>query len=92
MEKAASSPAHLPYKKGRTYEQYVGKAGLQRFGKRKWRKYVFDVIARLSAALEVDDVVLWGGNAKLIKRLPPGVRSGSNSRAFLGGFRLWRKA
>ena len=83
--------AHLPYKKGRTYEQYVGKAGLKRFGKRKWRKYVVDVIARLSAALEVDDVVLGGGNAKLIKRLSPGVRSGSNGHAFLGGFRLWSR-
>jgi polyphosphate glucokinase len=83
--------AHLPYKKGRTYEEYVGKAGLKRFGKKKWRKHVADVIARLSAALEVDDVVIGGGNAKLIKRLPPGVRSGSNSRAFLGGFRLWRR-
>jgi polyphosphate glucokinase len=83
--------AHLPYKKGRTYEEYVGKAGLKRFGKKKWRRHVADVIARLSAALEVDDVVIGGGNAKLIKRLPPGVRSGSNSRAFLGGFRLWRR-
>jgi polyphosphate glucokinase len=83
--------AHLPYKNGRTYEQYVGKAGLKRFGKRKWRKHVADVIARFSAALEVDDVVLGGGNAKLMKRLPPGVRSGSNGHAFLGGFRLWRQ-
>jgi polyphosphate glucokinase len=83
--------AHLPYRKGRTYEQYVGKAGLKRFGKKKWRKYVVDVIARLSAALEVDDVVLGGGNAKLIKRLPPGVRSGSNGHAFLGGYRLWSR-
>src|SRR5262245_40663913 len=84
--------AHLPYKKGRTYEEYVGKAGLKRFGKKKWRKHVADVVARLSAALEVDDVVIGGGNAKLIKRLPPGARSGSNSRAFLGGFRLWRRS
>jgi polyphosphate glucokinase len=83
--------AHLPYKNGRTYEEYVGKAGLERFGKKKWRKHVVDVIARLSAALEVDDVVVGGGNAKLMKRLPPGVRGGSNGRAFLGGFRLWRQ-
>jgi len=73
-----------------TPESPAGKAGLKRFGKRKWRKHVVDVIARLSAALEADDVVLGGGNAKLMKRLPPGVRSGSNGHAFLGGFRLWK--
>jgi polyphosphate glucokinase len=81
---------HLPYKKGRTYEDYVGKAGLERLGKRKWRKHVFDVVARLKAALEVEDVVLGGGNAKLLDRLPPHVRRGNNSYAQLGGERLWR--
>jgi polyphosphate glucokinase len=83
--------AHLPYKRGRTYEQYVGKAGLERSGKRKWRRHVADVTTRLKAALEVDEVVVGGGNAKLLTRLPRGVRSGSNSLAFLGGYRLWRQ-
>jgi polyphosphate glucokinase len=82
--------AHLPYKKGRTYEDYVGKAGLKRLGKKKWRKHVLDVVERLKAALEVEDVVLGGGNAKLIDRLPRGVRRGDNSHARLGGRRLWR--
>lgn len=81
--------AHLPYKKGRTYEDYVGKAGLKRWGKKKWRRHVVDVIARLKAALEVSDVVIGGGNAKLLKTLPRGVRRGSNANAFIGGFRLW---
>lgn len=81
--------AHLPYKKGRTYEEYVGKAGLKRWGKKKWRRNVADVIERLRAALEVDDVVVGGGNAKLLKSLPRGVRRGANANAFLGGFRLW---
>jgi predicted NBD/HSP70 family sugar kinase len=84
--------AHLPYRKGRTYEDYVGKAGLKRLGKRKWRKQVLNVVARLKAALEVEDVVLGGGNAKLIDRLPRGVRRGDNSHAQLGGRRLWRRA
>lgn len=81
--------AHLPYAKGRTYEEYVGKAGLKRLGKKKWRRHVTDVIARLRAALEVDDVVVGGGNAKLVRKVPPGVRLGSNAVAFLGGYRLW---
>jgi polyphosphate glucokinase len=83
--------AHLPYKKGRTYEDYVGKAGLKRLGKKKWRRHVLDVVTRLKAALEADDVVIGGGNAKLLKRLPRGVRLGANANAFLGGYRLWKK-
>jgi len=81
--------AHLPYKNGKTYEEVVGKAGLERSGKKKWRKNVADVTNRLSAALEVDDVVIGGGNAKLLKRLPNGARAGKNGFAFVGGYRLW---
>ena len=82
--------AHLPYRKGRTYEDYVGNAGLERFGKRKWRRRVADVIARLKVALEADDVVIGGGNAKLLKTLPRSARLGTNANAFLGGYRLWK--
>jgi predicted NBD/HSP70 family sugar kinase len=81
--------AHLPYKNGKTYEEYVGKAGLERSGKKRWRKNVADVAKRLGAALEADEVVLGGGNAKLLKRLPAGARSVGNGHAFLGGYRLW---
>lgn len=84
--------AHLPYKKGRTYEEYVGNAGLERLGKKKWRKHANDVIVRLQAALEADEVVVGGGNARLLKKLPPGVRLGGNEHAFIGGFRLWQGA
>jgi polyphosphate glucokinase len=79
---------HLPYRK-RTYEDYVGVRGLKRVGKKKWRKYVEDVVARLIAALEPDDVVLGGGNVNKLKTLPPGCRAGGNDNAFKGGFRLW---
>lgn len=82
--------AHLSYKKGQTYEDWVGNAALQRFGKKKWRREVADVVTRLQAALEADDVVVGGGNAKLLKTLPKGARLGSNSNAFLGGYRLWK--
>lgn len=81
---------HLPYKK-RTYEDYVGQRGLERMGKSKWRRNVTDVVARLMAALEPDDVVLGGGNLRKLKELPPGCRAGENAHAFLGGFRLWEK-
>jgi polyphosphate glucokinase len=81
---------HLPFKK-RTFEDYVGVRGYERLGKKKWRKEVADVVARLVAALEPEDVVLGGGNVKQLKKLPPGCRAGDNANAFLGGFRLWQK-
>lgn len=79
---------HLPYKKG-TYEDYLGIRGLKRMGKKKWRDAVSDVVTRLAAALEADDVVLGGGNVKKLEELPAGCRGGDNANAFLGGFRLW---
>lgn len=82
--------AHLPYKKA-TYEDYVGIRGLKKRGKKRWRRHVVDVVKRLSAALEPDDVVLGGGNAKKFKKLPPGCRASDNANAFIGGFRLWEK-
>jgi predicted NBD/HSP70 family sugar kinase len=83
--------AHLPYKKGRTYEDYVGLAGLKRLGKKKWRRHVNAIVKLLKTALEADYVVLGGGNAKLLKRLPPSSCLGDNSNAFQGGYRLWTK-
>jgi len=80
--------AHLPYRKA-TYEDYVGLRGLKRYGKKKWRKYVEDVVEKLTAALEPDEVVIGGGNAKLLKGTPAHCRLGANTNAFLGGFRLW---
>src|SRR5216117_1880758 len=82
---------HLPYKKA-TFEDYVGIRGLEKYGKKKWRRYVVDVVKRLVAAIEPDEVVLGGGNVKKLKELPPGCRVGDNANAFLGGFRLWEEA
>ncbi|MHB8527554.1 MAG: ROK family protein [Candidatus Acidiferrales bacterium] len=81
--------AHLPYKKGRTYEDYIGLRGLRRLGKKKWRRCVADIVERLKTALEPDYVVLGGGNLKKLKKLPPGTEPGDNRNAFRGGFRLW---
>ena len=80
--------AHLPYRKA-TYEDYVGLRGILKHGKKKWKKYVFDVVEKLTAALEPDDVVLGGGNVRLLKSLPPKCREGNNANAFIGGYRLW---
>jgi len=82
---------HLPYKR-KTYEDYVGLRGLKSLGRKKWRKYVNDVVIRLTEALEADEVVIGGGNAAKLKALPPRCRLGDNSNAFLGGFRIWAKA
>ena len=80
--------AHLPYKK-RTYEDYVGARALEEFGRKAWRKHVEDVVEYLVAALQPEDVVLGGGNATLLKQLPPLCRLGDNANAFKGGFRMW---
>lgn len=82
--------AHLQYKKGKTYEDYLGIRGLEKYGKKRWRREVFKVTELLKAALQADYVVLGGGNSKKLKQLPPGARLGSNENAFTGGFRLWQ--
>ena len=81
--------AHLPYKKGKTYEDYLGLRGLKRMGRKKWRHYVARIVEELQAALNPDYIVLGGGNVKKIKTLPPKTRPGSNGNAFIGGYRLW---
>jgi polyphosphate glucokinase len=81
---------HLPYKKG-TFEDYVGRAGLERRGKTKWRRHIADVVTRLIAALEPDETVIGGGNVKKLAALPPQVRAGNNANALRGGFRLWQE-
>jgi polyphosphate glucokinase len=82
--------AHLPYKRGGTYEDYVGDRGRRRLGAKKWRRTVADVVEQLSKALEADYVVLGGGNARKLKKLPKNARLGNNEFAFLGAYRVWR--
>lgn len=81
--------AHLPYKKGRTFEDYLGLRGLEQFGRKKWQRAVEDVVARLKAALNADYVILGGGNARKLKQLPLHARLGDNHNAFIGGARMW---
>ncbi|HTB82247.1 MAG TPA: ROK family protein [Candidatus Sulfotelmatobacter sp.] len=84
--------AHLPYKKNKTYEQYLGEAALKKSGKKRWRKDVADVVELLRNALLADTVVLGGGNARLVKKFPEGVIAGKNTNAFIGGERLWKNS
>lgn len=83
--------AHLAYKKGKSYEDYLGAQGLKRLGKKKWRHYVAKIVKALKDALEAEYVVLGGGNSKKLKKLPTSTRLGSNENAFRGGFRMWEK-
>jgi len=83
--------AHLPYRKGRTYEEYVGAAGLARLGKKRWRFHVLNVVELLRGAMEADDLLIGGGNARILEALPPGTRLGTNANAFLGGYRVWNQ-
>ncbi len=81
--------AHLPYRHGKTYEQYLGEAAIERLGKKKWRRHVGIVTALFLAAFNADYAVLGGGNTRMLEELPPGARRGSNANAFSGGYRLW---
>jgi polyphosphate glucokinase len=79
---------HLPFRK-KTFEDYVSERARKRVGKKKWRQAVFEVVERLAAAMEPDEVVLGGGGVEELDELPPGCRRGDNDNAFVGGFRLW---
>ncbi len=81
---------HLSYKQG-TYESYLGLKGLERMGIKKWRVCFSEVVARFIYALELDDIVIGGGNVNKLDKLPAGCRAGDNALAFRGGFRLWDK-
>jgi polyphosphate glucokinase len=83
---------HMPYRKGRTYEDYVGERGRLRLGTKKWRKVVREVVDQLSRVLEVDYVVVGGGNSKRLKNPAENERLGDNDNAFAGGLRLWESA
>lgn len=83
--------AHLPYKNGKTYEDYLGLRGLKRLGKKGWRRQVKEVVKRLRDALGADYVVLGGGNSKELKKLPPDTELGDNQNAFIGGARIWKE-
>jgi polyphosphate glucokinase len=79
----------LPYKRGESLGEALGRQGMKRLGRAAWRRAVTDVASALLKAFLADSVVIGGGNAKKLKELPPGVRQSHNLTAFRGGFRLW---
>ena len=81
--------AHLPYRKGKSFEDYVGVKGLEKRGPAKWARHVHVVVDKLREALQADYVVLGGGNAKKLESLPEHTTLGDNANAFIGGERLW---
>lgn len=82
--------AHLPYHNGRTFEEYVGVAALERMGRKKWQRHVERVVEMLRAAMQADYVVLGGGNSRNVTTLPGDTQLGDNANAFIGGYRLWK--
>lgn len=88
---AAMELGHLPYADGHTYEDHVGEKARKRLGNKKWRHEVEQVVEGFRKALLPDYIVLGGGNASHLKRLPPQTLRGGNADAFAGGFRLWER-
>jgi len=84
--------AHLPYRDKRSYEDYLGTRGFKRLGRKKWQKHVEKVVALLKHGLQADYVMLGGGQAKMLKGVPPGARLGNNLNAMAGGVKLWQRA
>jgi polyphosphate glucokinase len=84
--------AHLPYRRGRSYEEYLGAEGYKRLGRKRWREHVWNVVELMRHALQAEEVVIGGGKVKKLDKMPPGVRAGDNANAFIGGFRLWRES
>ena len=84
--------AHLPYRKGQSYEDYIGLRGFKKMGRKKWERQVHEIVELLKHGLQADYVVLGGGQTKELKELPPDTRLGSNANAIAGGLRLWNDA
>jgi polyphosphate glucokinase len=83
---------HHPWRK-MTYEDYLGRRGLDRFGKKRWNKLILEAIAQTQKLFNWDHLYLGGGNTKKITiKLPPNVSLVSNEDGILGGVALWRQA
>jgi predicted NBD/HSP70 family sugar kinase len=80
---------HLRFRRGNSFEQMLGRAGLEKYGKKIWRRAVVEAVATLKPAFLADYVVIGGGNAKKLEELPPGCRRGGNHNAYFGGIRMW---
>ncbi len=83
--------AHHPFRKGKTYEEYIGAKALEEVGKKTWNRRVGRVIAQIQPVFNPTTVYLGGGNAKkLTIELPANVKIADNVAGLLGGIALWR--
>ena len=86
--------AHHQFRKGMTYEEYVGKRALESVGENKWTKRVLRVIENTKMVWNWESMHLGGGNAKLLKTLdlPQNIKIHSNKSGVLGAYGLWQKS
>jgi polyphosphate glucokinase len=83
--------AHHPWIKNKTYEDFLGKRGFQKFGRKRWNKFVEKAIEQIEALFNYDHLYIGGGNAhKVDIALPKHVTRVPNEDGLLGGAALWR--
>lgn len=80
---------HHPLRGGKTYEELIGERPLLRVGRRRWRRRVGAAIETLRHAFNPRVIYVGGGNARLLRAVPDGVKVVSNVSGILGGIRLW---
>lgn len=83
---------HHPFRRGKTYEDMVGRKALEKGGKKRWRRHVRAAIDQLEPIFNYRTLYLGGGNAQHLRAadLPKNVRVRSNEAGLLGGIALWR--
>ena len=83
---------HHPFRKGKTYEDVLGKKALARLGQKRWNRMLARAIAQLEHTFNFDTLYVGGGNAaKVTIELPPNVRRVENVAGLLGGVKLWER-
>jgi polyphosphate glucokinase len=82
---------HHPWRKGKTYEELLGRRGLDEIGKKAWNKLLKEALAQIEFLFNYEHLYLGGGNTKKINfELPANVTIVSNESGLLGGVVLWR--
>jgi polyphosphate glucokinase len=85
--------AHHPWRKGKTYEEFLGKKALEKYGRKRWNKLVQMAIEQLEALFNFDHLYIGGGNATRIDfPMPKHVTRVPNEDGLLGGVALWRES
>lgn len=83
--------AHHPWRKGKTYEEFLGRVGLKKVGLKHWNRLVGEAIDQTAKLFNWDHLYIGGGNAKkLTIKLGENISIISNEDGLLGGAALWR--